>query len=155
MTVKLPLKAVSTEKPSVLVVDDEAKICNIIRQFLIFSDLFKSVVVADSVSVALMKIRNEKFDLFIVDYNLPDKKGTHFIDIVSKSTGYTKVKFLLISGYLDNKTLADVMNIGIKQVLVKPFTRMMLIKKVCEILKLPNPYDNPAPSDGDKKKADE
>jgi len=141
MAVKLPLKNISTEKPSVLVLDDEEKICHIIKQFLVISGLFKNVVIADSVSVALMKIRNEKFDLIIVDYNLPDKKGTNFIEIVSKSQGYSKVKFLMISGFLDNKTMADVMNSGVKNVLVKPFTRMMLIKKVYQIMRLPNPYD--------------
>ena len=141
MAVKLPLKSISSEKPSVLVLDDEEKICQIIRQFLVISGLFKNVVVADTVSIALMKIRNEQFDLIIVDYNLPDKKGTNFIEIVRKSKGYSKVKFLMISGFLDNKTLADVMNSGVKHVLVKPFTRMMLIKKVCEIMKIPNPYE--------------
>jgi hypothetical protein len=33
------------------------------------------------------------------------------------------------------------MGAGIKNVLVKPFTRLMLIKKVCEIMRVPNPYD--------------
>jgi two-component system, chemotaxis family, chemotaxis protein CheY len=113
MAVKLPLKSISSEKPSVLVLDDEEKICQIIRQFLVISGLFKNVVVADTVSIALMKIRNEQFDLIIVDYNLPDKKGTNFIEIVRKSKGYSKVKFLMISGFLDNKTLADVMNSGV------------------------------------------
>ncbi|MCO4794146.1 MAG: response regulator [Bacteriovoracaceae bacterium] len=141
MAVKLPLKDVSVEKPSVLVLDDEDKICEIIRRFLVSSNMFRNVVVADTVSIALMKIRNEKFDLIIVDYNLPDKKGTHFIDIVSKSFGQSKIKFLLISGFLDNKTMADCVKQGVKHVLVKPFTRMMLMRKVSEILKVANPYE--------------
>ena len=149
MAVKMPLKSLPAEKPSALILDDEDKICKIIQQFLVISGIFKNVVVANSVSIALMKIQNEQFDLIIVDYNLPDKKGTEFIDIIRNSKGYSKVKFLLISGFLDNRTLADVMSAGVKNVLVKPFTRLMLIKKVCEIMREPNPYDT---QDGLRKK---
>lgn len=123
-------------KPSILIIDDEPKICVLIKRFLQQSNLFKNVVVADSVSIALMKIRNEDFDLVIVDYNLPDKKGTNFIDIISKSIKYRKVKFILISGYLDNRSMMDVINVGVKNVLVKPFTRLALLKKVCEVLNI-------------------
>lgn len=123
-------------KPNILIIDDEPKICTLIKLFLDQSHLFKNVVVAESVSIALLKIRNEYFDLVIVDYSLPDKNGTSFIDIVSKSIKYRKVKYLLISGYLDNQAMMDVMNVGVKNVLVKPFTRTALIEKVCEILKL-------------------
>jgi two-component system, chemotaxis family, chemotaxis protein CheY len=123
-------------RPSILIIDDEPKICMLIKLFLERTERFKSIVTAPSVSVALMKIRNEDFDLVIVDYNLPDKNGTAFIDIMSKSIKYRKMKYLLISGYLDDKAMMEVMSLGVKNVLVKPFTRGVLIDKVCSILKI-------------------
>ena len=78
-------------------------------------------MVAHSVSVALMKLRNEKFDLVIVDFNLPDKLGTEFIEIVTKSTGFRNLKFILISGMLDDKTIVKVMSMGVSKILVKTF----------------------------------
>ena len=139
MVVKLSSKSSANEKPSVPILDDEKKICSVRKTFLILSELFKNVVVAHSVSMALMKIGNEKIDLVIVDYNLPDKKGTDFIDTIKKTHSKNKIHFLLISGYLNNKALSEIINLGVSQVLVKPFTRAMLIKKVCEILKCPVP----------------
>lgn len=133
-------KLIDDAKPSILIIDDEPKICILIQRFLEQSLLFKHVVVANSVSIGLMKIRNEDFDLVIVDYNLPDKKGTDFIDIISKSIKYRKVKFIVISGYLDNKSMLEVINTGVKNVLVKPFTKNTLVDKVCEVLKMKNPY---------------
>lgn len=121
-------------RPSILIIDDEPKICNLIKLFLDRSNRFKSVVTAPTVSIALLKIRNEYFDLVIVDYNLPDKNGTAFIDIMAKSIKYRKMKYLLISGYLDDKAMMDVMQVGVKNVLIKPFTRSALIEKVCKIL---------------------
>ena len=137
MSIKVIPKDIQAEKPSVLILDDEVKICQLIDKFLFKSNMFKNIVVAHSVSVALMKLRNEKFDLVIVDFNLPDKLGTEFIEIVTKSTGFKNLKFILISGMLDDKTIVKVMSMGVSKILVKPFGRVALIKKVCETMEVP------------------
>ena len=136
MAKKNPAQSIEVYRPSILVLDDELKICLIIKKILELSSLFNNIVVAHTVSIALLKIQNEKFDLVIVDYNLPDKKGTEFIDMVSRTRETSKIKFLLISGYLDNKTISEIINLRISQVLVKPFSMVMLLNKVCEILKI-------------------
>lgn len=124
------------KKPSVLIVDDEEKICFLIKTFLEQTGAFKNIVTADTVSVALLKLRNEDFDLVIIDYKLPDKDGTYFIDVASKSMKYQKMKYLLISGFLDNRSMVSVINTGVTNVLVKPFSRDDLIDKVFTLLKL-------------------
>ncbi len=131
-----PSKSALVKKPSILIVDDEEKICFLIKTFLEQTGAFKSIVTADSVSVALLKLRNEDFDLVIIDYKLPDKDGTYFIDIASKSMKYQKLKYLLISGFLDNRSMVSVINSGVTNVLVKPFSRDDIINKVYELLKL-------------------
>ncbi|MFG1494791.1 response regulator [Halobacteriovorax sp. ZH4_bin.1] len=123
-------------KPSILIVDDEEKICFLIKTFLEQTGAFRNIVTADSVSVALLKLRNEEFDLVIIDYKLPDKDGTYFIDIASKSMKYQKMKYLLISGFLDNRSMVSVINSGVTNVLVKPFSRDDLVDKVFNLLKL-------------------
>lgn len=124
------------KKPSVLIVDDEEKICFLIKTFLEQTGAFKNIVTADTVSVALLKLRNEDFDLIIIDYKLPDKDGTYFIDVASKSMKYQKMKYLLISGFLDNRSMVSVINSGVTNVLVKPFSRDDLIDKVYSLLKI-------------------
>ncbi|EPZ49325.1 response regulator receiver domain protein [Bacteriovorax sp. BAL6_X] len=124
------------KKPSILIVDDEEKICFLIKTFLEQTGAFRNIVTADSVSVALLKLRNEEFDLVIIDYKLPDKDGTYFIDIASKSMKYQKMKYLLISGFLDNRSMVSVINSGVTNVLVKPFSRDDLVDKVFNLLKL-------------------
>jgi YesN/AraC family two-component response regulator len=134
MTLTLP-RIEDTNKPSVLIVDDEEKICLLIKTFLTQTRKFKNIVIAESVSVALLKIRNEKFDIVIIDYNLPDKDGTSLVELTTKSLQFRNIKYLMISGYLDSKSMIKVMNSGVKDVLVKPFTRDALIKKVSAIVK--------------------
>lgn len=127
---------IAAKKPSILIVDDEEKICFLIKTFLEQTGAFRNIVTADSVSVALLKLRNEDFDLVVIDYKLPDKDGTYFIDVASKSMKYQKMKYLLISGFLDNRSMVSVINSGISNVLVKPFSRDDLVNKVFEVLKL-------------------
>ncbi|MFG1500925.1 response regulator [Halobacteriovorax sp. XZX-3] len=128
--------SLTPKKPSILIVDDEDKICFLIKTFLEQTGAFRNIVTADSVSVALLKLRNEDFDLVIIDYKLPDKDGTYFIDIASKSMKYQKMKYLLISGFLDNRSMVSVINSGVTNVLVKPFSRDDLVDKVFNLLKL-------------------
>lgn len=135
MTISIP-KIEDCDKLSVLIIDDEIKICLLIKTFLEQTKLFKNIVVAESITVGMLKLRNQDFDLVIVDYKLPDKEGTYLVDLAKKSLKLRKLKFILISGYLDNRSMISVINAGIKNVLVKPFSRDDLIAKVLSTLKL-------------------
>lgn len=119
--------------PKVLIVDDDPKICQIVKTFLDRSGAFASVVTAESVSIALLKIRNEEFDLIIVDYQMPNKLGTHLVELVNNSLMSKKPKFLLISGFLDQRAMGQALQLGIRHVLVKPFNRSKLLDKIFDI----------------------
>lgn len=135
MTVSIP-KLEDADKVSVLIIDDEVKICLLIKTFLEQTKLFKNIVIAESITVGMLKLRNQDFDLVIVDYRLPDKEGTYLVDLAKKSLKLRRLKFILISGYLDNRSMISVINAGIKHVLVKPFSRDDLISKVLAATKL-------------------
>ncbi len=120
-------------KARILIVDDDPKICQIIRTFLERSGAFANIVTAESVSIALLKIRNEEFDLIIVDYQMPNKLGTHLIELVNNSLMSKKPRFLLISGYLDQQAMGMALQLGIRHVLVKPFNRSKLLDKIYDI----------------------
>ena len=123
-------------RPNILIVDDEEKICKLIKAFLEKTNLFGNIVIATSVTIGLMKFRNESFDLIIVDYNMPSKTGAEFVDIVNNTFTLKRPKILLISGYLDHIALSRSVSRGIKHILVKPFNRATLIDKVLFILEM-------------------
>ncbi len=121
--------------PKVLIVDDDPKICKILTTFLERTGRFENIVTAENVSIALLKIRNEEFDLIIVDYQMPNKKGTSLIEIVNNSLLSKRPKFLLISGFLDQNAVGLALQLGVKHILVKPFNRSKLLDKIYEIFK--------------------
>jgi DNA-binding response OmpR family regulator len=99
---------------------------------------FNSIVVAHNTLQAVQKIQNQRFDLLILDHVLPGKLGIEFADTLRKSVKFHNLKILLISGFLQQEDVIRSVDLGIKDILVKPFTRQQLVAKVADILELKN-----------------
>lgn len=121
-------------KFNVLVVDDEEKICKIIKIFLDMSSRFSNVVLAKDALEAMMKLNNQDFDLIIVDKSMPNRTGLEFVENLKKSFKLGKIKVLLISGCLTKEDTLLAMKLGIKDILIKPFNRQRLMEKVGTML---------------------
>ncbi len=121
---------------NVLVVDDEQKICDLILIFLKTSPYIKMITTANSAIQAAQKMSNQEFDLVITDYVIPGKNGIEFVANIKKSVHMQNARYLLISGFLKEQDVFLAVESGIKQILVKPFTRKQLLNKVYEILEI-------------------
>lgn len=135
------------EDMNVLVVDDEEKICSLIKVFLETSFNFKSIVIATTVVQANQKLINQEFDLLITDHVLPGKLGIDFIKNLRQSVKFNRLRVILISGYLQQEDVLKAIGVGVRNVLVKPFTRQQLIQQVNEVLRISG--------DGEVKEAEE
>lgn len=126
---------VKPETPlSVLIVDNELKICELIKLFLEASGCFEVVITATSAVQAAQKLQNQKFDLLIIDYAMPGKTGIEFISQLTRTPRYFGMKYILISGCLKREDVVDAMNQGAKNILVKPFGRDQMLRKVFDVL---------------------
>ena len=84
-------------KITILVVDDEKDICDIIRNFLLASKYVAKIITADSALQGHQKMQNQEFDLVIADYMMQGKDGIHFIQDLKKTMKYQNTKYQLIS----------------------------------------------------------
>lgn len=121
---------------NILVVDDEEKICELIKIFLESAYPFRSVVWAPNAVQGMQKCLNQEFDLIIVDHVMPGKPGIEFIEQLRNSVKFNKTKILLISGYLQQEDVLEAIKLGVKHIVVKPFTRQQLVQQVGDILKI-------------------
>jgi two-component system chemotaxis response regulator CheY len=121
---------------NIIILDDEEKICELIKVFLGTMGQFNSIVVANNTLQALQKFQNQRFDLLILDHVLPGKLGIEFAETLRKSVKFHNLKILLISGFLQQEDVLRSVDLGIKDILVKPFTRQQLVGKVAEMLEL-------------------
>lgn len=129
----------SAKKPqdmNILIVDDEEKICELIKIFLESAFEFRSIVTAPNAAQAMQKFANQEFDLIVIDHVMPGKAGIEFIEQLRHSVKYNKLKVILISGYLQQEDVLTAIQLGIKHIIVKPFTRQHLINQVSDILKI-------------------
>jgi CheY-like chemotaxis protein len=122
------------EDMSVLVVDDEEKIGELIKVFLESAFPFRSVVLAPNALQATQKCLNQEFDLMIVDHVMPGKVGIEFIEQIRNSIKFNRVKIILISGYLQQEDVLQAIKFGVKHIVVKPFSRQQLVNQVADIL---------------------
>ncbi len=124
------------EDMSVLVVDDEEKIGELIKVFLESAFPFRSIVLAPNALQATQKSLNQEFDLLIVDHVMPGKVGIEFIDQIRNNVRFSKVKIILISGYLQQEDVLQAIKLGIKHIVVKPFSRQQLVSQVADIMNI-------------------
>mgnify|MGYP006337570395 CR=1 FL=1 len=127
------------EEMNILVVDDEEKICELIKIFLESAFPFRSVVTAPNAVQATQKFLNQEFDLVIIDHVMPGKHGIEFIQHLRTSVKFNRMKFILISGYLQQEDVLGVIEMGVKNIIVKPFTRQQIVSQVADLLKINPP----------------
>jgi DNA-binding response OmpR family regulator len=126
------------EEMNVLVIDDEEKICDLIKIFLESAYPFHSVVSAPNAVQGAQKFLNQEFDLLIIDHVLPGKLGIEFIEHLRNSMKFNRMKIILISGYLQQEDVLKSIQLGVKNIVVKPFSRQQLLAQVGEVLKISN-----------------
>ncbi len=110
---------------SVLVVDDEVKICDLLRMIL---EPFYNVKTAQSVEQAKSLIGTEAFDLICTDLKMPDGNG---IDILKHAKEIDKhIEVIIITAYASLDTATAAINLGASSYLTKPISNAAFLMQV-------------------------
>jgi DNA-binding NtrC family response regulator len=104
---------------SVLVVDDDIAVCRIVHRML--SNELYTVQTSQSVAGALEAIEQKPFDVYILDYKLPDGSGLDVAERIRSKRGATPI--ILISGYNPGAVALRAEKLCISDFLEKPFSR--------------------------------
>ena len=110
----LPLN--SNPKPVVLLVDDEAEICNVLELGL--KDHF-DVESARSAEEAELMLATRRYDIVVCDHLMPEEEGIAFLSRVMSL--FPKVRRILMTGYTNPELLARSTGLaGLSACIVKP-----------------------------------
>jgi DNA-binding NtrC family response regulator len=112
--------------PSVLVVDEDIEVCQILHRML--SDEQYKVQTSHSVADALGAIEQKPFDVYVMDYNLPDGTGLDVADRI-RSKG-SQAPIILLSGYDPSAIALRAQKLLIADFLAKPFSREIICNAV-------------------------
>ena len=93
-----------TEKPSILVVEDEAKMRRLLELELADQD-FHAQTVADA-ETALKLLNTNQFDLIVTDLKLPGMSGMEFLQAVKRANAAIPIIIMTAFGTVESETCA-------------------------------------------------
>jgi DNA-binding response OmpR family regulator len=131
-----------------LVVDDDIAVCRILHRML--SEERYTVQTSQSVADALGIIEQKPFDVYVMDYKLPDGSGLDVAERI-RSKG-SEAPIILMSGYDASAVTLRAEKLCISDFLVKPFSREIIcnaVKKAIGPAKEASelsPSDSPSPA---------
>ena len=122
------METVSTDKKSILIVDDE----EVIRDFL--SEVLESydITVACDGDEAIEKLKQGRFDLVITDLRMPKVPGEEVVKAASRIN--PEIRVIVISGYSSLYTVSQSVSNGASAFLTKPFSISELTRAVSSAL---------------------
>ena len=126
-----------------LVVDDDVAVCRILHRML--SDEQYQVELSHSVADALGAVEQKSFDVFVVDYKLPDGTGLDVAEWI-RSKG-SDAPIILLSGYEATAVALRAEKLNIFDIIEKPFSRVTIcdaVSKAIGFSAIPNPPNAPA-----------
>jgi two-component system chemotaxis response regulator CheY len=116
----------------VLIIDDSSATRAYIRAALEAEDDME-VTEATSGFDALRILPRSRFDLLLVDINMPNINGLELISFIRRSETHRETPLMIISTEASERDRARAMQLGANAYLAKPFTADALITAVREL----------------------
>ena len=105
------------KKPSVLVVDDEQVVCDVLRDELSERGYLCTTVLSGN--EAVVKLTTEDFDVVLLDIRLPGMSGMEMLQ--GKWLNHGNIATIMITAVNDVDTAVEAMKLGASDYIVKPF----------------------------------
>lgn len=120
---------IELKKQNILILDDDKQICTLLQNLLKKMKGIECVIASDPIE-AMYKIENQQFAHLIVEYNLKQKTGIDFIRNLKRIEKYKDINYILISSNVEKKMVMEALQLGVSNILVKPFESKDLFGKL-------------------------
>ena len=115
-----------------LIVDDFSTMRRIVRNLL--KELgYTNVDEAEDGSMALSKLRSERFDFVISDWNMPVMDGLVMLQQIRADPALAKLPVLMVTAEAKKENIIAAAHAGASGYVVKPFTAATLDEKLAKI----------------------
>jgi DNA-binding response OmpR family regulator len=118
-------------KPTILVADDDAAILNLVMQLL---SPLAHIECVDSGEAAIAAIERRRFDLVILDCEMPGVNGLDVLTHISHSEAILRSPVMMLSAVRDPIRVCHMITAGAQNYLVKPIAPAQLIERASYLL---------------------
>ena len=123
-------KAPTSDRPRLLVVDDEESIRELLSRTLTLAEYHVETV--GEPGVALDRLRLSAYDLLLVDLRMPGMDGLTLIREARRL--HPTLRAIIITGYSTESSAIEAVNLGVVGYLVKPFRVPQVLGAVARAL---------------------
>ena len=117
-----------------LVVDDFSTMRRIVRNLLKELGYTNTEEAEDGV-IALSRLRAEKFDFVVSDWNMPNMTGIELLKSIRADDALKTLPVLMITAEARKENIIEAAQAGASGYIVKPFTAATLDEKLTKIFK--------------------
>lgn len=118
---------------NVLVVDDFSTMRRIVRNILRELE-FKNIYEAENGKAAVDVLANQKIDLIVSDWNMPEMTGLELLQYVRSNEQLKTLPFLMVTAEAQKENIIEAVKFKVSNYIVKPFTAATLSEKLAKIL---------------------
>jgi two-component system chemotaxis response regulator CheY len=116
-----------------LVVDDSSTMRRIVQNTL--NNIgYKDVTLAEDGTDAIKKMKVNKFDAIMTDWNMPNMNGLELVISARKMDNYKDIPIIMITTEGGKAQVITALRNGVNNYIVKPFTSKVLMDKLKDII---------------------
>ena len=119
-------------KIKILIVDDFSTMRRIVKNILKqigYTDIDE----AEDGNGALVKLRQDKYDLVVSDWNMPNMSGLDLLKAIRADNGLNGIPVLMVTAEAKKENVVEAIKAGVNNYVVKPFTAEILKEKIEKI----------------------
>lgn len=119
-------------KMKILIVEDFATMRQIIKKILRQAG-YHDILEADDGTTALPKLKTNKIDFVIADWNMPNMTGLDLLKAMRSDEALRDIPFLMVTAEANKDNIIEAVQSGVSNYIVKPFTPETLKEKIEQI----------------------
>jgi signal transduction histidine kinase len=124
------------EEPKILIIEDSHTFADYLSEVISKENYKTSVSYTGKEGFELLQ--NNRYNLVLLDMELPDCSGIDIIKCIRKSYNQTELPVIFISATTDEHKIIDSLELGANDFISKPFSEITLKIKVKNLLELQN-----------------
>ena len=118
---------------SILIVDDYKTMLRIIRNLL--TELgFSNIAEATDGKAAFDKLKKDRYDLIISDWNMEPMTGYELLRAVRSDDGLRKTPFIMVTAESKAENVVAAKKAGVNNYIIKPFNAATLKQKMKRVI---------------------